>query len=79
MGFEISFLLFGGCVKNVSPISSKETARTMGPTWVKLQQVTCVMDSLGCEVIYKCVRYSSVYATIEDIRRHVCRKSFIVT
>ncbi len=42
MGFEINVLLFGGCVKNVSPISSnvhinhgiKETARTMGPTEV---------------------------------------------
>ncbi len=31
------------------------------------------------EVIYKFVRCSSVYETIEDIRRHVCRKSFIVT
>ncbi len=26
-----------------------------------------------------CVRCSSVYATIEYIRRHVCHKSFIVT
>ncbi len=41
-GFEIRFLLFGGCVKNVSPISSnvfkphgiKETARTVGPSEV---------------------------------------------
>ncbi len=74
-GFEIRFLMFGGCVKNVSPISSnvlnfkflipsgiKETAR-MGPS----------------EVIYKCVRCSSLYATIKNIRRHVCRKSFLVT
>ncbi len=41
----------------------KETARTMGPS----------------EVIYKYVLCSSVYATNEDIRRHVCRKSFIAT
>ncbi len=41
------------------PHGIKETARTMGPS----------------EVIYKCVRCSSVYATIEDIRRHVCCKS----
>ncbi len=72
-GFEIRFLLFGGCVRNVSPISSniyikprgiKETARTMGPSEVHLQM---------------CPLASSVYATIENIRRHVCRKSFIVT
>ncbi len=45
------------------PRGIKETARTMGPS----------------EDVYKCVRCSSVYVTIEDIRRHVCRKSFIVT
>ncbi len=70
-GFEICFLLFVGCVRNVSPISSNmyinhavlKRQRTMSPS----------------EVIYKCVRCSSVYTTIEDIRRNVCRKSFIVT
>ncbi len=45
------------------PCGIKETARTMGPS----------------EVVYKCVRCSSVYATIEDIRRHVRHKNFIVT
>ncbi len=46
-----------------TPHSIKETAGTMGPS----------------KVVYKSVRCSSVYATIEDIRRHDCRKSFIVT
>ncbi len=71
-GFEIRFLLFGGCQKCqpnqqqhvYKPRGIKETARTMGPS----------------EVVYY-VHYvcSSVYATIEAIRRHVCCKSFIVT
>ncbi len=37
------------------PSGIKETARTMGPS----------------EVVYKCVHCSSVYATIEDIRRQI--------
>ncbi len=45
------------------PRCIKETAHTMSPS----------------EVVYKCVRCSSVYTTIEDIRRHVCRDSFIET
>ncbi len=45
------------------PSSFKDTARTMSPS----------------EVIYKCAHCSSVYATIEDIRRHDCLKSFIET
>ncbi len=50
-------------ITQCSTTGIKETARTMGRS----------------EVIYKCVLCSSVYATNEDIRRHVCRKSFIVT
>ncbi len=44
------------------PCGIKKTARTMGPS----------------KVIYKCVCCSSVYASIEDIRRHVCRVYFAV-
>ncbi len=35
--------------------------------------------TMGPSEVIECVCCSSVYATIEDIRRHVCRKSFIVT
>ncbi len=70
-GFEMFSLVWWVCQKCqpnqqqhvYKPRGIKETARTMGPS----------------EVVYKCVCCSSVYATIEDIRRHVCRKSFIET
>ncbi len=69
-GFEIRFHLFGGCVRNVSPISSNmcihhavlKRQLAHGSKWSR----------------YKCVRCSWVYATIEDIRRHVCRAYFAV-
>ncbi len=39
MGFEIRFLLFGGCVKNVSPISSN---MYINHTVLKRQLAQCV-------------------------------------
>ncbi len=68
---EIRFLLFGGCVKNVSPISSN---MNINRAVLKRPLTQWVHPS---EVVYKCVRCCSVYTIIEDIRRHVCLKSFI--
>ncbi len=62
-GLRYAFSCLGG-VSEISanqqqrvykPRGIKETARTMGPS----------------EVVYKCVRCSSVYTTIEDIRRQI--------
>ncbi len=68
--FDIRFLLFGGCVKKVSPISSNmyrnhAVLKRRLAQWVQVKSFTNVS--------------ASKYATIEDIRRHVCRQSFIGT
>ncbi len=71
-GFEIRFLLFGGCVKNVSPISSNmcinhAVLKRQLAQWVQVKSFTTVSAA------------APVYTTIEDIKGHVWRKSFIVT
>ncbi len=66
--FSLVWWVYQKCQPNqqqhvYKPRGIKDTARTIGPR----------------EVVYKCVHCSSLYATIEDIRRRVCHKSFIVT
>ncbi len=70
-GFEIRFLLFGGCVKNVSPISSNmyinhTVLKRQLAQWVQVKSFTNVSAA---------ARYTQQLKILED----VCRKSFIVT
>ncbi len=67
-GFEIRFLLFGGCVKNVSPISSNvyinhAVLKRQLAQWVQVKSFNMCPLQFGIRII-------------EDIRRHVCPKSF---
>ncbi len=69
-GFEIRFLLFGGCVKDVSPISSNvyinhAVLKRQLAQWVQVKSITNVSAAAR-------------YTTIEDIRRYVCHEGFIV-
>ncbi len=63
------------CLVGVSEISAQSTATVYKPRGIKetaLAQWVQVNHFI-------CVRCSSIYATTEDITRHVYRTSFIVT
>uniref|UniRef100_A0A0E9WZH5 Uncharacterized protein n=1 Tax=Anguilla anguilla TaxID=7936 RepID=A0A0E9WZH5_ANGAN len=58
----------------VSEVLPNQQRRVHKPRRIKKAVRTMDLN----EVLYKCVRCSWVYATTEDIRRHVCHKYFIV-
>ncbi len=80
-GFKIYFLLFGGCVKNVSPISSNVYINHAVLKRPLAQWTSEVISYVSAAARYTqqlkwshfiCVRCSSQYATIEVKSFHMC-------
>lgn len=66
-GFEVHFLSFGVCVRGVIQSAATYICK---PHYIKKAVQT--MDPTNTH--YKCIHSSLVCATIQDIRRCVCRK-----